>query len=132
VCLTLLGSKRRVSYIQDVVAVGLFLPGIELFSRFALYEPVCDERELVEHLDALAPDDLLLLDRGCSCAWLVALLTARNVNFCIRCDIEDNDFKAVRQFMRSSSRGAIVILPLRMLMAPRFRTSLASAYSAHQ
>ncbi len=132
VCLTLLGSKRRVRYFQDVVAFGLFLPGIEPFSRFALYEPVCDERQmLVEHLDALAPDDLLL-DRGCPCAWLVALLTARNVNFCIRCDIEGNDFKAVRQFMRSGSRGAIVTLPLRMLMAPRLRTSLASAYSAHQ
>jgi hypothetical protein len=110
--LTLFDPKRRVRTIQEAVAFGLFLPGIELFSRFTLYEPVCDERQmLVEHLDALEPDDLLLLDRGYPCAWLVALLLARRVEFCIRCDIEDNGFKAVRQFIRSGLPEAIVTLP---------------------
>ncbi len=110
--LTLFDPKRRVRYIQEAVAFGLFLPGMELFERFTLYEPVCDERQmLVEHLDTLAADDLLLLDRGYPSAWLVALLLDRNIPFCIRCDIQDNGFGVVRRFMRSGHAEALVTLP---------------------
>ena len=44
--LTLFDRRRRVRYIQEAVAFGLFLPGLELFHRFTLYEPVCDERQM--------------------------------------------------------------------------------------
>ena len=118
--LTRFDPKRRVRFIQEAVAFGLFLPGLELFERFTLYERRCDERQmLVEHLDAVAGDDLLLLDRGYPSAWLVALLLDRNRPFCMRCDIEDNGFGAVRRFMRSGQVEAIVTLP-----APRMRDAL--------
>ena len=42
--LAVMALRRRVRYIQEAVAFGLFLPGLELFHRFTLYEPVCDER----------------------------------------------------------------------------------------
>ena len=50
--LTLFDRRRRVRYIQEAVAFGLFLPGLELFHRFTLYEPVCDERPGVRQLNA--------------------------------------------------------------------------------
>jgi hypothetical protein len=110
--LTLFDPQRRVRYIKEAVAFGLFLPGLELFERFTLHEPLCDERQmLVEHLDALAADDLLLLDRGYPSAWLVALLIDRNIPFCMRCDVESAGFNAVRRFMRSGQHEAIVSLP---------------------
>lgn len=110
--LTLFDPQRRVRYIKEAVAFGLFLPGLELFEHFTLYEPVCDERQmLVEHLDGLAAGDLLLLDRGYPSAWLVALLIHRDIPFCMRCDVEDNGFAAVRRFMRSGQPEAFVTLP---------------------
>lgn len=36
--LTRFDPKRRVRFIQEAVAFGLFLPGLELFERFTLYE----------------------------------------------------------------------------------------------
>ena len=107
------------------MAFGLFLPGLELFERFTLYEPVCDDRQmLVEHLDGLAADDLLLLDRGYPSAWLVALLIHRNIPFCMRCDVQDNGFAVVRRFMRSGQLEAFVTLP-----APSVRD--ATDYETH-
>lgn len=50
--LAVMALRRRVRYIQEAVAFGLFLPGLELFHRFTLYEPVCDERPGVRQLNA--------------------------------------------------------------------------------
>ena len=50
------------------VAFGLDLPGIELFLDFRLFEPLCDERQMLfEAIDNLRTDDVLLLDRGFPC-----------------------------------------------------------------
>ena len=112
------GSKVRLTVminevrtIVEGMAFGLFLPGSELFLDFALHEPVCDERQMLfEAIEALRPDDLLLLDRGFPCRWLVSALTARSIPFCIRCD-SSHGFKVVRAFLASGRAQQIVTLP---------------------
>jgi hypothetical protein len=43
------------------------------------------ERELlIPHLEHVGSNDILLLDRGYSCYWLLFLLTAKGVDFCVR------------------------------------------------
>jgi hypothetical protein len=103
--------KDDVRSVVEGVAFGLYLPGIELFLDFMLHEPLCNERQMLfEALDALRDNDLLVLDRGFPCRWLVAVLTARRINFCIRCDIATG-FKAVREFKRSGRHEQVVTLP---------------------
>ena len=102
--------KDGVRSIVQGVAFGLYLPGIELFLDFRLFEPLCDERQMLfEAIDNLRPDDVLLLDRGFPCRWLVSALTARGIPFCIRCDLS-RGFKAVREFMRSGQSETRVVL----------------------
>jgi len=103
--------KNGVRAIVEGVAFGLYLPGIELFLDFALHEPLCDERQMLfEMLNPLRQDDLLVLDRGFPCRWLVSALTARPIHFCIRCD-SSHGFKAVRQFLMSGQNEQVVTLP---------------------
>ena len=64
---------------------------------------------LFEHLDRLSAGDLLLLDRGYPCRWLVAVLNQRSINFCMRVDNSDTGFTCVRQFLRSGERERIVM-----------------------
>lgn len=103
--------KNEVRSIVEGVAFGLYLPGIELFLDFALHEPLCNERQMLfEMLDPLCDDDLLVLDRGFPCRWLAGALTARRIEFCIRCD-SSHGFRVVRQFMLSGQTDQIVTLP---------------------
>ena len=103
--------KDDVRSVVEGVAFGLYLPGIELFLDFVLHEPLCNERQMLfEALDVLRDNDLLVLDRGFPCRWLVAVLTARRIHFCIRCDIATG-FKAVREFKRSGRHEQVVTLP---------------------
>ena len=55
---------------------------------------------LLEALDALGPDDVLVLDRGYPAGWLVALLNERGIRFCMRCD-KANGWVAMRALPRS-------------------------------
>lgn len=105
--------KNGVRSVVDGVAFGLSLPGIELFLDFVLHEPVCDERQMLfEAIDegVLRSDDLLVLDRGFPSRWLVSMLTARGIPFCIRCD-NSGGFKAVRCFLASGLAEKGVSLP---------------------
>ncbi|NMF88125.1 hypothetical protein [Aromatoleum petrolei] len=96
--LTLFDPKRRVRYLKEAVPFGLFLPDRELVERFTLDGPVCDERQkLVEHLDAMASDDLVLLDRGYPSAWLVPMIIDRDILFCMRCDVEEASAATTRR-----------------------------------
>lgn len=53
-------------------AFGLCLPGIELSMDFRLHEPLSDERpRFFEAIDGPRCDDLLLMNRGFPCRWLV-------------------------------------------------------------
>ena len=103
-------TKKGVRSILPGVAFGLYLPGMEVFLDFRLHEPLSNERQMLfEAIENLRSDDVLLLDRGFPCRWLVSALTARAIPFCIRCDLSQG-FKAVREFMRSGQSEQVVVL----------------------
>jgi len=97
----------------DQIAFGLYLPGSEIMLAASLHSVHEGERQMLfEHLDRLGPEDLLLLDRGYPCRWLVALLNQRGIGFCMRVELGgESGFTCVRQFRRSGLREQIVTLP---------------------
>lgn len=105
-------SHVKRAALADQILFGLFLPGPDLMLAASLHNVhECGERQfLFEHLDRLSPDDLLLLDRGYVCRWLVAVLNDRAIKFCMRVD-NASGFTCVRTFMRS---GAIKRLKHRL------------------
>lgn len=65
-----------------LILFGLFLPDPDLMLATSLHG--VDARQfLFGYLDRLFPDDLLLLDRGYPCRWLVALVNHRAIKFCM-------------------------------------------------
>jgi hypothetical protein len=104
-------SHVKRAAIADQILFGMFLPGPDLMLAASLHSVhERGERQfLFEHLDRLSPDDLLLLDRGYPCRWLVAVLNQRAIKFCMRVDNTDS-FACVRDFMRSSVKERIVML----------------------
>lgn len=102
--------KDGVRSIVQGVAFGLYLPGIELFLDFRLHEPLSDERQMLfEAIDGLRADDLLVMDRGFPCRWLLSVLTTRLIPFCIRCDLS-RGFRVVRDFLQSGRSEQVVVL----------------------
>ncbi len=101
---------RAASVVQN--AFGLFLPGPEVMLAATLYSPCVGERQMLfEHLDCLDETDLLVLDRGYPCRWLVAVLNARAIRFCMRVERSGRGgFACVREFLRSGRDQAIVTL----------------------
>jgi hypothetical protein len=97
----------------DQIAFGLYLPGAELMLAASLHGTHENERQMLfEHLDLLGSGDLLLMDRGYPCRWLVALLNHRGIGFCMRVEKAGNSgFACVRDFLRSGLREQIVTLP---------------------
>lgn len=58
------------------------------------------ERDLLlKHLEKIHAGDLLLLDRGYPCFWLLFLLKARGIEFCVR--LKDNWWLEVKDFVES-------------------------------
>jgi len=95
--------------VREAIAFALYLPGLEMTLAAKLYSPSTGERQrLFEHLGCLAPDDLLLLDRGYPGRWLIAYLSQRSIAFCMRAD--DSGFAAVKAFLRSGLSEAVVML----------------------
>ena len=87
----------------------LYLPGSEMALDFEPYAPEVSERQMLfEHLDSLRGDDLLVLDRGYPARWLVAVLLARGMPFCIR--VDNTGFAEVVRFRRSGDAEAVVTL----------------------
>ena len=113
-------SHVKRAALADQILFGLFLPGPDLMLAATLHDVhECGERQfLFEHLDRLSPDDLLLLDRGYPCRWLVAVLNDRAIKFCMRVD-NTSSFDCVRTFMRSNALERVVMLP-----APNKRDAL--------
>lgn len=69
------------------------------------------ERDLlVEHLDKVKAGDLLLLDRGYPCFWLLFLLKAKGIEFCVR--LKDDWWLAVKDFTQSGEKERIVSFSL--------------------
>lgn len=109
---------RRASHVAraasaEQIAFGLYLPGAEMMLAASLHSAHENERQMLfEHLDRLASGDLLLLDRGFPCRWLVALLNLRGIAFCMRAEKAGNaGFARVRDFLRSGQQEAVVTLP---------------------
>jgi len=89
---------------------ALYLPGAELTLHAHVYSAGESERaQLVEALDKLAAGDVLVLDRGCPAAWLVALLVARRIRFVMRC-YNISGWKAAKTFLRSGTDEVQVTL----------------------
>lgn len=97
-------TRRKV---RDVVAFALYLPGLEMTLAASLYSNETGERQMLfEHLEKLAADDLLVLDRGYPARWLIAHLTQCGRHFCMRVDA--SGFTVVKTFLRSGAAEKIV------------------------
>lgn len=106
-------SHVKRAALTNQILFGLFLPGAELMLAASLHGiKECGERQmLVQHLDRLSSTDLLLLDRGYPSRWLVALLNARLISFCMRVEKSGNaGFACVRDFLRSGRKEQMVTL----------------------
>lgn len=69
------------------------------------------ERDLLlKHLEKVKSGDMLLLDRGYPSFWLLFLLKAKGIEFCVR--LKDNWWLAVKEFVESSDMEQIVSFEL--------------------
>jgi Transposase DDE domain len=105
-------TRRNADLTPDHFAFALFLPGSEITLHASLHQANgCERQMLIEALDHLNKDDLLLLDRGYPSATMAAILEQRQMPFCMRVEKSANGWKAVRNFMRSGAKDAIITLP---------------------
>lgn len=65
---------------------------------------------LMQHFDKLKTGDLLLLDRGYPCFWLLFLLKAKEIEFCVR--LKDDWWLKVKDFTESNEKERIVTFTL--------------------
>ena len=75
---------------------------------------------LSKHLDKIKKGDLLLLDRGYPCFWLLFMLKARGIEFCVR--LKDNWWLKVKEFAESGEKDRIVTF----LLPKKDRSKLAA------
>lgn len=95
--------------VREVVAMALYLPGLEMTLSAALHSPGIGEREmLLDHLGKLDARDLLVLDRGYPARRLMAYLTQRHIHFCARAD--KIGFAVAKRFLQSGLLEQIVFL----------------------
>lgn len=93
------GSLATCSMLYDV------LNQLTLDAEIAPYK--CSENDLLrKHLDKIEPGDLLLLDRGYPCFWLLFLLKAKGIEFCVR--LKENWWKEVWDFQKRPEKECIV------------------------
>lgn len=70
-----------------------------------------NERDLLMmHLDKINAGDMLLLDRGYPCFWLLFLLKARGIEFCVR--LKEDWWLKVKDFTESEDKERIVTFTL--------------------
>lgn len=65
---------------------------------------------LMKHLEKAEEGDLLLLDRGYPCFWLLFFLKARKIEFCVR--LKDNWWLKVKKFAESAEKERLVTFRL--------------------
>jgi len=100
-------ASRRL--VREVIAFALYLPGIEMSLVASLYDASVGERQMLfEHLHHLAADDLLVLDRGYPARWLIAYLSQRGIQFCMR--VDQTGFSAAHAFLRSGASEQLVTI----------------------
>src|SRR6185436_14291416 len=94
-------TLARISQVYDP------LNGLILDALIAPYHR--DERDLlVEHLAALEPGSLLLLDMGYPAFWLFAALQTRKLDWCARVALDS--WSVVRNFLAAGQDDAVVLL----------------------
>ena len=106
-------SQVKCAALADQVLFALFLPGAELIYAAKLYSMRNNnERQMLfEHLGRLGSTDLLLMDRGYPCLWLIAVLNRLGIPFCMRVEKSGNaGFACVRDFLRSGLAERVVTL----------------------
>jgi hypothetical protein len=82
---------------------------ITLDAQMAPY--ASSERDLLMlHMDKVKSGDMLLLDRGYPCFWLLFLLKARQIDFCVR--LKENWWLKVKDFTESNEKERIVTFRL--------------------
>jgi hypothetical protein len=82
---------------------------ITIDSQIAPY--ASSERDLLmQHLDQVKPGDLLLLDRGYPSFWLLFLMKAKGIKFCVR--LKEDWWLKVKDFTESSEKERIVTFTL--------------------
>lgn len=82
---------------------------ITIDSQIAPY--AASERDLlIEHLDHVKAGDLLLLDRGYPSFWLLFLMKAKGIEFCVR--LKEDWWLKVKDFTESSEKERIVTFTL--------------------
>ena len=82
---------------------------VTIDSQIAPY--VSSERDLLmQHLDHVKSGDLLLLDRGYPSFWLLFLLKAKGIEFCLR--LKDDWWLKVKEFTESLDKERIVTFSL--------------------
>lgn len=96
-------SLALISVLYDV------LNQITLDSSIGKYTE--SERDhLIDHLDRTQKGDLLLLDRGYPCFWLLFLLKAKELEFCVR--LKGDWWKVVNDFNQEPEMEKVVSLNL--------------------
>lgn len=82
---------------------------VAIDSQLASYQT--GERDLLlQHLTYVKQGDLLLLDRGYPCFWLLFLLAAKKIDFCVR--LKADWWLKVNTFLKSSQTDDIVSFTL--------------------
>jgi len=82
---------------------------VTIDSQIAPY--VSSERDLLmQHLDHVKSGDLLLLDRGYPSFWLLFMLKAKGIEFCVR--LKDDWWLKVKEFTESLDKERIVTFSL--------------------
>lgn len=82
---------------------------ITIDSQIAPY--ASSERDLLmQHLEHVKSGDLLLLDRGYPCFWLLFLMKARGIEFCVR--LKEDWWLKVKDFTESLEKERIVTFTL--------------------
>jgi len=82
---------------------------ITLDAQLAPY--ASSERDLLmQHLDKVNQGDLLLLDRGYPCFWLLFLLKAKGIEFCVR--LKEDWWLKVKDFTESTEKERMVTFTL--------------------
>ena len=95
-------SKRSMAMCSMLYDV---LNHLTLDAEIAPYS--ASERDLpVPHLEKVNNGDLLLLDRGYPCFWLLFLLKAKGIEFCVR--LKENWWLEVNEFSKSSEKERVV------------------------
>lgn len=82
---------------------------ITLDAQLAPY--ASSERDLLmQHMDKILEGDLLLLDRGYPCFWLLFMLKAKGIEFCVR--LKEDWWLKVKDFTDSSETERVVSFTL--------------------